>query len=376
MLVDWFSPQNEILINPKYSKLIHEKIAAALQNNVHLESHICVATSGSTAQVCEFPKMVLLAKESVLISAQAVNFHLEANQSDRWIHALPDFHVGGLGIWARSLLSKARVHIFQEKWNPFAFYECVVKHAGTLTALVPTQIFDLVMHKLSAPPSLRAIVVGGGKLTESLYLQARSLGWCVLPSYGLTECASQVATAGLDSLKSMHYPSLSLLSHVEASIYADRIALKSPSLLTAYLESSRGDIRIIDPKRDGLFQTEDRGAIVGQTLEIFGRDQNFFKIGGESVDFANLEKILEQVKMRLQICFDVALIPFPDERLGHVIHFVTDAEYQQVRQLVEIYNISVLPYEKIRKVHCLPFLPRSATGKLLRGNLVNIIESS
>ena len=39
-----------------------------------------------------------------------------------------------------------------------------------------------------------------------LYREARALGWPCLPSYGLTETASQVATAPLESLAGLHCP--------------------------------------------------------------------------------------------------------------------------------------------------------------------------
>ncbi|MBS4169219.1 AMP-binding protein [Parachlamydia sp. AcF125] len=375
MQVDWLSPKNEILINPHYPKQVHEKIAEALQSCFNLDSHVCVATSGSTAEANTFPKMALLSKEGILVSAQAVNKHLECSKIDRWIHPLPDFHVGGLGIWARSFLSNSTVYAFREKWNPHAFWEFATQHEGTLTSLVPTQLFDLVTHRLSSPPSLRAIVVGGGRLNEFLYEEARALGWNVLPSYGLTECASQVATASLSSLKKNHYPSLSILSHVEVSVDREMIALKSPSLLTFYLESSHQSIKLVDPKIEGIFRTEDRGRIDNdnQALEVLGRDQNFFKIGGESVNFGNLEKILEQTKMHLQFSSDAVLIPYPDERLGYVIHLVAELDSRQVEYLTEGFNQAVLPYEKIRKVHRVKTFPRSPIGKLLRNALLEIL---
>ena len=46
-------------------------------------------------------------------------------------------------------------------------------------------------------------MTGGGALDPSLYKQARDLGWPLLPSYGLTECGSQVATASLSSASDM-----------------------------------------------------------------------------------------------------------------------------------------------------------------------------
>ena len=66
------------------------------------------------------------------------------------------------------------------------------------SSLVPAQVLDLVRAGLRPPPVLRAIVVGGGAISAELYRDARALGWPVLPSYGMTECCSQIATATHD----------------------------------------------------------------------------------------------------------------------------------------------------------------------------------
>ena len=68
----------------------------------------------------------------------------------------------------------------------------------THTSLVPTQVHDLVKADLRAPETLKAIVVGGGHLDAATGRLARTLGWPVLASYGMTEAASQIATQTLE----------------------------------------------------------------------------------------------------------------------------------------------------------------------------------
>ena len=134
------------------------------------------------------------------------------------MHSLPDFHVGGLGIWARAYLSGAAVVDFKQahpgKWQSQAFYQYIQQVKGTLSALVPAQIYDLAALECPAPSSLRAVIVGGGALLPGLYERAVALGWPLLPSYGLTECGSQVATAALESWQQKE-PSLQLLPHLK-----------------------------------------------------------------------------------------------------------------------------------------------------------------
>lgn len=372
MRFDWFSNKTEVLCNPRLPA--QEQIQVQL-SKILLESHFWLSTSGTTDQA----KWVALSKEAVLASAKAVNEHLHSTKHDIWITALPDFHVGGLGIWARSALSGARVIDFKavhDKWDPKAFYQLTTSSQCTLTALVPTQIYDLVLLGMHAPKSLRAIIVGGGALQTSLYHRAVALGWNLLPSYGLTECASQVATAQLETKQEdpTLLPPLKILSHIQASTNENGfLSIRSRSLLTGYAIPSNEEFTFVDPKVEGSFQTEDLGSCDGTFLSIQGRLGSFIKIGGESVSVLRLERILEELKLQAEIKSDLVLFACPDERLGHVIHLATTALLEEIQPLLQLYHEQVLPFEKIRKVHFLDSIPRTPLNKLNKNELLKII---
>ncbi|HUR79400.1 MAG TPA: AMP-binding protein, partial [Thermoanaerobaculia bacterium] len=284
MDIDWLSEESHVMLNPR----MPAEERARLESFVTpLPGHLWLSTSGTTGAL----KLTALSKRAMLASAAAVNRHLQSDANDVWLCVLPTFHVGGLGIYARAFLSGARV--VTEGWD-----------GVTLASLVPAQVSDLVRAGTRAPDSLRAVVIGGGALSSSLYEQARALGWPVLPSYGMTECCSQVATATLDS------PELVLLDHIEARIEDDgRLALRGAALFTGYSTEDG----FVDPKIDGWFITEDVASIAGRVLRVEGRRGDFVKIGGESVDLSRLDRILADLGA------DAAVIAIPDERLGHVI---------------------------------------------------------
>ncbi|HEX2751219.1 MAG TPA: AMP-binding protein, partial [Verrucomicrobiales bacterium] len=149
------------------------------------------ATSGSTGT----PALICLTRQAMLANAAAVNAWLDSSRSDIWLRSLPLFHVGGMSIHARAFLSGAQVVCDDEKWDPDRFVRILEKNGVTLTSLVPAQVHDLAAAGHPAPSSLRAVIVGGGALPGGLWKEARHLGWPLLPSYGLTEASSQVATA-------------------------------------------------------------------------------------------------------------------------------------------------------------------------------------
>ena len=352
IVIDWESTSTEILLNPRYPEDDQKKFVSWLRAIDGFSSHVWLATSGTSGKI----KFTALSKKALLTSAEAVNRHLASNASDVWLNALPDFHVGGLGIQTRSYLSGASVVDFKT-WEPVQFTEVLRSNNVTLTSLVPAQLFDLVLSKKQCPPSLRAVIIGGGALDEALYLRARMLGWPVVPSYGLTECASQVATATLDSKE------LQLLSHVVVKIENGFICIKSEALLTAYAIVENDGLNVFDPKKDGWLQTEDKGEVNGNILTVFGRASNFIKIGGESVDMLQLEGLLNKIKLNLNILDDMQLIAVPDERLGKVIHLLATGN---VESIVTHFNAEVLPFARIRKVTLCEKIPRTPLGKPIR----------
>ncbi len=376
---DWLSSKNRILLNPRFAIAEKNEILDLLKDSPPLQGHFWIATSGSSALSPGRIKWVALSKEAVCASATAVNALLRCSSSDIWLNPLPYFHVGGLGIFARAYLSQSKVidgySFMQSKWNPYLYYDLLYRHAITLSSLVPTQVYDLVTLEKKAPPALRAVIVGGGALSDEIYAKALQLGWKLLPSYGLTECSSQVATAFPFDDSSPHLPKMTLLPHIQATINSSgRIMLKSPSLLTLYAMKNEKGVEFMDPKVQGWFETEDFGEIEGRDLKIKGRQNHFIKIGGESVDLQRLERILEEVKASYKSRVDMALVPIPDERLGYVIHLaVAGPPNKIIEDIASDFQNKVLPFEKIKKIHNIDSLPRSDLGKLRLNLLIHRI---
>lgn len=347
-MIDWASAETHLLLNPRLPPPERQRLESLFGAVPSLRGHVWLATSGTTGAT----RLVALSKEAILASAEGVNRHLQARPGETWCCVLPTFHVGGLGIYARAALTGSNVVALA--WDPARF----AAGGFALASLVPAQLRDLVGAGLRAPERLRAIVAGGGALGEELYGAARELGWPVLPSYGQTEAASQVATATGEG------PALRILPHVEVRIEEGRIALKGASLLTGYaVHDEEGRAVFVDPKAGGWFLTDDRGEVAGEVLRVFGRIGEFVKIGGESVDLVRLDRILEGVRGEA----DAALVAVADERLGSVIHLVTTAE--DAAAVVEAFNARVLPYERIRGVRRVGGIPRTELGKVRRGEL-------
>ncbi len=372
MIVDFDSDATELLLNPRLAADARDALVALARDVPTPPAHVWFATSGSAGA----PKLVALAKRALLASAEAANRHLEANARDVWVHALPLVHVAGIGILARARLSGARVVGAHDadgmppRWDPAAFRDTIDRAGGTLTAIVPTQLHDLLARKLPAPASLRAVIVGGGAIAPESYRAGRALGWPLLPSYGATETGSQVATASLASLASSddEPPALTPLPHATVRTDGGRIAVRATSLLTGYASTANDAPRLIDPKVDGWWISADRGRATDAGLRVDGREDDVVKCRGEAVSLTDLEARLTALAAAHGV--DAALLAEPDARDQHRICLVVAGTISDAaRQLRAHFDADAAPWERIARIVAVDAIPRSPLGKVRRAAL-------
>lgn len=379
MIVDFDADTTELLLNPRLAPAERDALTALAGRVRTPPAHVWFATSGSEGA----PKLVALAKAALLASAEAVNAHVDASASDVWIHALPLVHVAGVGILARAHVSGARVVGTHDtdgmppRWEPHAFRDAVARAGGTLTALVPTQVHDIVARELRAPASLRAVIVGGDALGDAAYRDARALGWPLLPSYGATETASQVATAPLDSLATerIAVPMLAPLPHARLRDDGGRIAIRATSLLTGYAIDGTDGAALVDPTVDGWWVSADRGRVTADGVRVDGRSDDVVKCRGETVSLAALDA--RATAAAATIGADAAFVAEPDARDGHRLCLaVACADRDTADRVRARVDADAAPWERTARVVTVDAIPRSALGKVRRAALRAAIESA
>lgn len=377
--IDWQCQESHAFTNPKLPGIEKQKLNRMIEKH-HLTGHIFLATSGSTATNSTDIKWVALKKSAFCLSAQTVNQHLNCSQKDIFLNTLPHFHVGGLAMFARAQLCGAKiVDIYNEnyKWNPKEFVGHLQTNKATVSSLVPTQVYDLIQNNLPCPNSVKAIVVGGGFLDKNLYEQSQKLNWPLLPSYGMTECCSQIATALPNFQWRNNYAELSILPHVKLGVSLDgRIQIESESLLTGYITQSKEETTFFDPKENGKIVTSDIGHCIKGKLIVYGRIDDNIKINGENVSLIRLQSILEQVKGHFNYNEDCAIIATPHLRRGHKIEIIFTKSLQNdiIPLIIENFNKLVYPFEKIENTFFVDKIPRTELGKLKRNSLMNLLK--
>ena len=147
-------------------------------------------TSGTTGE----PKAVQLTMGNLLASATASAFRLGVDPTDRWLVPLSLHHMGGIAPLLRSTLYGTTA-IIRPSFDPGGTVDDLRSYDATCVSLVPTMLRRMLSARGTLPDSLRFVLVGGAPCPEELIDRCRDFSVPVCPTYGMTETASQVATA-------------------------------------------------------------------------------------------------------------------------------------------------------------------------------------
>ena len=242
-----------------------------------------VYTSGSAGR----PKGVELSRAAFAESAAASKANLGWREEDRWALCIPVAHIGGLSIVTRSLAAR-RAIVLAAPFSAESLIETIARDKVTLLSAVPAMIRMLLDRKPRwvPPESLRAVLLGGGPIPGSLLDEGAKRGLPILPTYGMTETCSQIATAtpGTVATDSGAPP----LERFEIRTGGGRIHVRGPALFTSYYPPGiHGDPFL----EEGWFDTGDLGDLDRSgRLHVRGRADDRIVTGGVNVDPREVEE--------------------------------------------------------------------------------------
>ncbi len=332
-----------------------------------LEAHVWFQTSGTVGS----PKWIGLSKRALMVSAVAVNEHLWVSKESCWGLALPLRHVGGFGVVVRAYESGCRLACTEGDWDAASFANWIRDQGVTHTSLVPTQVHDLVKLGQQCPDSLKAVVVGAGKLDVGLGRAARGLGWPVLASYGMTEAGSQIATQPLAALQQEYQPApIPILPIWQVQLAEDqRLRIHGDALFSGSMFYEEEQWKY-EPRPEGFFTTSDQVKLEVGCITPIGRTDLQVKILGELVDLAAVERRLEQSSDGVLDPEKYVVVAIPDERRGHVLVPVFEKSCNAgiVDVALRRYSKEVEGVFRLEPPVKLDELPRSELGKIRRGD--------
>ncbi len=330
-----------------------------------------VYTSGTSGE----PKGVVLTYGNLLASAVASAFHIGSLPGDRWLACLPLCHVGGLAILARSVLAGSAV-VLHERFDPAAVSHALDRDGITVASFVPAMLERVLtlLRDAPPPPALRAVLLGGAPAPAPLLERAAKAGWPVLPTYGLTEACSQVATLPPGAPLRPDGGGLRPLPGVELRVAdgdgralppgsAGEILVRGDTVTPGYWRRPDASRTLL---AGGWLHTGDLGVLDGSgALRVVGRRDDRLITGGENVHPAEIETVL----LAHPDVADVGVAGVADPVYGQrVSAWIVRRPGSGIDEtaLERFARAQLASYKVPRSWRFVAALPRNAGGKLLR----------
>ena len=345
---------------------------------------LAMFTSGTTTE----PKAVTLTMGNMTASAATSAFRLGVLPSDRWLLCLPVYHMGGLAPVLRSALY-GTVLVVQERdggFDPEAVLTATHEHGVTGLSLVPTQLDRMLDADTDLADTVRTVLLGGAPAPQSLIDRCERLGVPVHPTYGMTETASQVATATPDQAFSHPGTVGQPLYGTEVTIVDDdfeplpageagEVVVSGPTVSPGYYDDPEATDRAVC--EHGL-RTGDVGRVdEAGRLWVTGRLDDRIVTGGENVHPASVADVLRTHPA----VADAAVVGLPDAEWGERVAALvvaeagsgTDVDLDEAA-LTDYCREHLAGYEVPRTVRFAEALPRTASGTVDRTAVRRALE--
>src|SRR5699024_7443069 len=173
-------------------KELKQNVDKPLNESVNLNDIWTIMyTSGTTG----LPKAVGHTYGNHWWSAISSGLNLGIHADDKWLSPLPMYHVGGLSVFIKSIIYGMSVYLLPH-YNKERLSNVLHEKGITMAYLVTLMLVDYLdsLEGQTSPAKLRAIILGGGSVPETLLNKAKEKKIPLFQSYGMTETSSQIAT--------------------------------------------------------------------------------------------------------------------------------------------------------------------------------------
>ncbi|RDI70592.1 o-succinylbenzoate--CoA ligase [Halopelagius longus] len=341
------------------------------------DAQLLLFTSGTTGD----PKAVTLTTLNLLSSAVASAFRLGFDPADRWLVALSLHHMGGIAPVLRMPLYGMTV-VLRPEFRAGPTADDIERHEVTAVSLVPTMLRRMLEKRGTLSESLRVVLLGGAPASAELIERCRNYSVPVYPTYGMTETASQIATARPKEAfrnvgtvgRPLYWTDLTVVDESGAPVErgeTGELVVSGPTVTPGYYGDEAATTEAFCEY--GL-KTGDAGYLDAEgRLYVLNRVDDRIITGGENVEPGEVVDVLRShPDVR-----DAAVVGVPDpewgERVGALV--VRDSE-ELTRDGVEEYARERLAGFKLpRIVAFADELPRTVSGTVKRDAVRERLEA-
>lgn len=343
------------------------------------EPALVLYTSGTTGA----PKGARITDRNIASNLDMLARAWAWTERDVVVHALPLFHVHGLGLGVFGSVRRGSTLRWVPRFSPEAIGAALAEHAPAVLFAVPTMYHRLCEAAEQSPAlagalrSARLLVSGSAPLSVADHQRLERLGGQrAIERYGLTETLINCSTRhdGARRPGSVGPP----LDGVELRLVDDarapltdpdepgEIAVRGPHVFAGYLGDDAATRAVLDD--DGWFYTGDIATRDGDgELRILGRrSTDIIKCGGYKVGAGEVEAAL----LEHPAIAEAAVIGAPDPDLGErIVAFVVARSSVAARDLEDHVASRLSPHKRPRDVRFVDELPRTPLGKVQKTRL-------
>ncbi len=349
-------------------------------------------SSGTTG----LPKGVMLTHRNLVANVAQCRPMIDLAEGERIIAVLPFFHIYGLTVLMNQGLQWGGAVVTLPRFDLEQFLRTIQDHRITRAFVAPPIVLALAKHPLVDQfdlSSLRSINSGAAPLDEALAEAAQARlrkgadsGVTVAQGYGMTELSPvshttpdvgrEPAGAGPTPKGTVGFAIPNTESRLVDPATGEDAApgergelwVRGPQVMAGYLNNAQATAETLDA--EGWLHTGDVAVVDDHgRFTVVDRVKELIKYKGYQVAPAELEAVL----LTHPEIADAAVIGVRDDESGEEwpTAFVVRAPGSEIPADAVVAHAAahLAPHKKVRAVHFIDAVPKSAAGKILRKDL-------
>lgn len=334
------------------------------------DSLLLMFTSGTSGD----PKCVDLTYRNLFYNALGTKIRLQITQSDSWLLSLPLYHIGGFSIILRAVIFGIPV-IVPTGPGTQDIIDAIGKYNPSIVSLVPTVMQRLLEKGVKPNPRHKAVLLGGGVITGSMFEQSSEGGWNIAATYGTTETSSQIATLFPD-IKNYRGSVGQPMPFTQIQIVDDagrekntggegEIIVRTPSLMKGYYKRDDLTSKAI---QNGWYSTGDYGYVSSDGyLYVVSRRTDLIVSGGENINPYEIEELLHNYPG----IDDVCIVPKSDATWGEIVVAVVVTKGKKITldNIKDYLTGKIASFKIPKKLFQFDSIPYTKTGKIHRAEV-------
>lgn len=330
-----------------------------------------VHTAGTSGE----PKGVMLTHRALLAYCRSSAALGLADPSARVFAVLPLFHIYGLNAVLGGAVDAGATTVLLDGLPPQSS-QIIIDEQITHLPLTPSALYRLGQDEQISElaKSVRFVSTGAAPMPSALAEHfGRLTGLTVEQGYGLTEAGPGISTTFAGSQLGPGHVGRAMPG-VELRIgdgsepeEPGELWVRGQNLFSGYWPDGRDG-----PDADGWFATGDVGYLHGEELFLVDRSRELVIVSGFNVYPTEIEELLEQHES----VREAAVIGHADERTGERVVAFLSGPAVKLAEVKRYCNERLARYKVPSDFVVLKSLPRSATGKVRKGTLRDVLDHS